>query len=144
MTGDIYDAYLVVCAFVWDGEVGEAEFDSDATFFLFRESVWISACERLDEGGFSVVDVTCCAEDTVHYGVGMISVMRPFSKSNVVISSRTVSPSLTSSRRWAIFIWVWPMICLPFLSSTQNVRSSLRLITFPSVTIGASFIVLLG
>ena len=46
-----------------------------------------------------MVDVTCCAEDAVHYGDGMISVMRPFSKSNVVISSRTMSPSLIWSRR---------------------------------------------
>jgi len=42
---------------------GEPEIDCQAPLLLGGPTVWIPACDRLNEGRLAVVDVACCSDD---------------------------------------------------------------------------------
>ena len=67
VAGDIDDADLegVVSGRSGEREVSEAELDGDAALLFFGEAVRVSARESLDEGGFSMADVTGGSDNIV-------------------------------------------------------------------------------
>jgi hypothetical protein len=60
VTGHIYNTDLLA---VWQCKPAEAEFDGHLALLLFFQAVGMSACERSDECGFAVVNMTGGADN---------------------------------------------------------------------------------
>ena len=56
VAGNVDDADLVAAGQL---KPGEAQVDGHAALFFLAQAVRVNACERLDERGLAVVDVTC-------------------------------------------------------------------------------------